>query len=175
MDAVERMLDQIGTRGSRPPLDDWHPPLSGRIDIRIDTGGKWFHEGREIERFELVKLFASILRYEEACGFVLVTPVEKWQIEVEDKPFVAVAMATRAQGASQELRFVTNVGEEVVVDAGHRLVVGEAETGPSPTVQMREGIAAKLSRPVYYELVDLAVEHGGRTGVWSCGEFFPID
>jgi hypothetical protein len=84
-------------------------------------------------------------------------------------------MATRAQGASQELRFVTNVGEEVVVDAGHRLVVGEAETRPSPTVQMREGIAAKLSRPVYYELVDLAVKHGGRTGVWSCGEFFAID
>ncbi len=175
MDSVERMLKQIGSTGNRPPLDSWNPPLSGRIDIRIDTNGKWFHDGTEIKRFELVKLFASILRHEDDCGFVLVTPVEKWQVEVEGAPFIAVAMATRSQGDSQELRFVTNVGEEVCVDAQHRLVVDNADANPTPFVQIRPGLTAMLSRPVYYQLVDVAVEREGRTGVWSCGEFFAID
>ena len=174
MDSVERMLAQIGT-GKRPPLDDWNPALSGRIDIRIDGNGNWFHDGTAIERFELVKLFASILRYEDECGFVLVTPVEKWQLEVEDAPFMAVAMASSMQGDVQVLRFVTNVGEEVSVDAEHRLVFDNPAANPKPYIQVRPGLTAKLSRPVYYQLVDLAVQHEGRTGVWSCGIFFAID
>ncbi len=174
MDSVERMLEQIGT-GKRPPVDSWNPPLSGRIDIRIDAGGKWFHEGAEIGRFELVKLFASILRHESENGFVLVTPVEKWQIEVEDAPFIAVAMAARSQGDAEELRFVTNVGEEVLVDAEHQLLVSNAAASPRPYIQVRPGLTAKLSRPVYYQLVGLAVPHQGRTGVWSCGSFFALD
>lgn len=174
MNSVERMLAQIGT-GKRPPLDAWNPALSGRIDILIDGNGNWFHDGTAIERFELVKLFASILRYEDECGFVLVTPVEKWQIKVEDAPFMAVAMASSLQGDVQVLRFVTNVGEEVSVDAEHRLVLDNTAASPKPYIQVRPGLTAKLSRPVYYQLVDLAVKHKERTGVWSCGTFFAID
>jgi hypothetical protein len=168
------MLAQIGT-GKRPPLDAWNPALSGRIDILIDGNGNWFHDGTAIERFELVKLFASILRYEDDYGFVLVTPIEKWQIAVEDAPFIAVAMASNLQGDVQVLRFVTNVGEEVCVGAEHRLVFDVTAANPKPYIQVRPGLTAKLSRPVYYQLVDLAVLHGGRTGVWSSGTFFPID
>ena len=95
-DSVERMLAQLGS-GQRPPLELWQPPLSGDIDIRIDADGQWYHDGGLIERFKLVKLFASIMRYEADIGFVLVTPVEKGKIRVEDAPFIAVAMARRQQ------------------------------------------------------------------------------
>lgn len=174
MDSVERMVAQIGA-GKSPPLDAWNPPLSGRIDIRIDGNGDWFHEGTAIQRFELVKLFASILRYEDECGFVLVTPVEKWQVEVVDAPFIAVAMAASLQGDQQVIRFVTNVGEELTADADHSLQIDNTTGTPKPYLQVRRGLTAKLSRPVYYQLVDLAVQYKGRTGVWSRGTFFAID
>lgn len=172
-DAVQRMLEQVDP-AKRPPLEQWNPPLSGRIDIRIAGDGRWFHEGSEIVRFELVKLFASILRYESDNGFVLVTPVEKWQLEVEEAPFIAVAVACRTDSAGDRLVFVTNVGEEVCADREHPIGhIGEAGQS-KPCVRIRDGLVAKLSRPVYYELADRAVEHDGRHGVWSAGEFFPL-
>lgn len=174
-DAVESMLRQVGQM-SRPPLERWHPPLSGTIDIRIDAQGQWFHEGTAMQRAELVKLFASILRFEDGVGFVLVTPVEKWRILVEDAPFVATAMEVRRDESDQPvLCFATNVGEAVCVDAAHPIIVRGGEGAGKPYVQLRPGILARLSRPVYYELACRVVEHAGRSGVWSSGAFFPLD
>ena len=49
---------------------------------------------------------------------------------------------------------------------------------PAPYVLVRGGLEAKLTRPVFYELVEMAEpnpEDGGKTmGVWSAGQFFPI-
>lgn len=173
VDAVQRMLEQIDP-GSRPPLDQWHPELSGVIDIRIDTDGRWFHEGGEITRFELVKLFASILRYEDDNGYVLVTPVEKWQIQVEDAPFIAVAMARRVEAGQQQLVFATNVGDEVMAGPDHPLAMGNRGGNRAPYIPVRNGLTAKLSRPVYYELAAIVEENSGETGVWSAGVFFAL-
>lgn len=169
MDAVQRMLEQVEPLG-KPPLHLWDPPLSGDIAIRIASDGSWFHEGTFMERHKLVQLFASILRFEPDYGFVLVTPVEKWRIEVEDAPFIATALAVDAEGQGQQLRFASNLGEQVTAGATHPIVLRDAK----PYVQIREGLLAKMSRPVYYQLAELAVEHGGSHGVWSDGEFFAI-
>lgn len=172
-DAVQRMLDQIEP-GGKPPLDQWHPQLSGVIDIRIDPDGRWFHEGGEITRFELVKLFASILRYEDDNGFVLVTPVEKWKIQVEDAPFIAVAMARREHAGQQQLVFATNVGDEVLAGPDHPLTMQSRGGSRAPYLAMGNGLTAKLSRPVYYELAAIVDESDGETGVWSAGAFFTL-
>lgn len=172
-DAVQRMLEQLDP-GARPPLENWDPPFSGVIDIRIAGDGRWFHEGDEIVRFELVKLFASILRYEDDRGYVLVTPVEKWQIEVEDAPFIAVAMASRREAGQDCLFFVTNVGDEVCAGVDHPIVLRSDAGQSKPYIHVRDGLQARLSRPVYYELADIAVEHGGRSGVWSSSQFFSL-
>ena len=79
-----------------PPVHLWNPPLSGDIDIVIDREGRWFHEGDEIKRASLVKLFASILTC-EGDEYFLVTPVEKWRIKVDVAPLFAIS-------ASRELR-----------------------------------------------------------------------
>ena len=71
-----------------PPLHLWNPPLSGDISIRINAQGDWYHEGSKIERQSLVNLFASILRREEDGEYYLVTPSEKWRIEVELHPLL---------------------------------------------------------------------------------------
>ena len=173
-DAVESMLSQVG-HFARPPLERWHPPLSGTIDIRIDADGRWFHEGVPMQRQELVKLFASILRFEDDEGFVLVTPVEKWRIHVEDAPFIATALVSRRCGGLPCLCFATNVGEEVCADASHPLFLRVSDGVSKPYLQLRHGICAKLSRPVYYELAGLAATRDGRYGVWSGGVFFPLE
>lgn len=173
-DSVERMLAQL-VPGQRPPLESWHPPLSGDIDIRIDADGQWYHEGGLIERFKLVKLFASILRYEADIGFVLVTPIEKWKISVVDAPFIVVAMARRQHHGKDSLVFVTNVGEEVCAGPGHPIELHGEPGQVQPYIAIRDGLMAKLSRPVYYELAETAVEHGAVAGVWSCGEFYALE
>ena len=132
-------------------------------------------------RRELVQLFASVLRFEVEHGFVLVTPVEKWKIRVADAPFIAVALDRREEAGCAVLALATNVGERVVVDAEHPIYMaplgrpGKAKSEVlNPYVRIRDGVAAKLSRPVYYELAEMVVSAEGGVGVWSNGVFFPL-
>ena len=69
----------------------WNPPFCGDIDMRIAADGTWFYCGSPIGRPPLVQLFASILR-KDGDRYVLVTPVEKVGIKVDDAPFLAVEM-----------------------------------------------------------------------------------
>lgn len=154
--------------------------LCGNLNIRIDRDGVWHYEGQEIQRKELVCLFASVLVRDAAGAFWLVTPAEICGVLVEDAPFVAVEAFLAGEGEAQMLSVRTNVDEMVTIDADHPLHVRvDPKTGEAlPYVTVREGIEARLSRPVYYELVEWGVERrlGGRNqlGVWSCGTFFVL-
>ena len=66
--------------------------------MRIAADGTWRYCGSPIGRPALVKLFASILR-KDPDRYVLVTPVERVGIMVDDAPFLAVTMAVEVQGA----------------------------------------------------------------------------
>jgi hypothetical protein len=48
-----------------------------QFDFRIASDGRWFHEGDEIRRIELVKLFASSLVLDDKGDYWLATPAEK--------------------------------------------------------------------------------------------------
>ncbi|MCP5381841.1 MAG: DUF1285 domain-containing protein [Kordiimonadaceae bacterium] len=160
------------TKQKRPPLHLWHPDFCGDIDIRIDRTGNWYYMGTLINRERMVKLFSTILR-REGDDFFLVTPVEKVGIRVDDAPFTAVEMDI-AQGS---IIFRTNLDDYVKVDDSHPITVSiNDKTGePSPYVRVRDNLDALISRSVYYQLAEIAVEHNGRYGVWSCGSFFPLD
>ncbi len=94
--------------------------------MRISRDGTWFHDGRPILRPALVRLFARLLR-QDADGYVLVTPVEKVAIAVEDVPFIAVAM-----NAGPALTFRTNIGDVVTADADHPLRFASDDQGFRP-------------------------------------------
>jgi uncharacterized protein len=66
-----------------PPVEQWNPPYCGDIDMRIARDGTWFYCGTPIGRPALVRLFSTILR-KDRDGYVLVTPVERVGIKVED-------------------------------------------------------------------------------------------
>ncbi|MQY42072.1 DUF1285 domain-containing protein [Epibacterium sp. SM1969] len=158
-----------------PPVHLWNPPFCGDLDIRIARDGTWFYLGTPIGRFELVKLFSSILKREEGKYF-LVTPVEKVGITVDDAPFVAVDFEATGTGESQELRFTTHVGDEATAGPDHPIrVVRDPETGePAPYVLIRADLEALIDRKSFYRLVDLGAHHDGWFGLWSGGQFFPV-
>jgi hypothetical protein len=160
-----------------PPVEKWHPAHCGEIDIRIARDGTWFHSGTPIGRKELVRLFSTILR-KDPDGFHLVTPAEKMKIRVDDAPFLAVLMEVEGNGREQNLRFLTNVGDEVVAGPDNPLRVETPETEPAPYVHVRKGLEARLARSVFYQLADLAIAgegaNAGKLGVWSGGVFFCV-
>ena len=168
--AVDRMLAQLGS-GGQPPVHLWHPELSGDIDIRIASNGDWFHEGSQIKRQELVRLFASILRYEPDCGHVLVTPVEKWRIKVDGAPLQAVAIDIEPG----TVRLVTNTGEDFDLGPEHPLEITRDQAGNQvPEALANRGLKARLARPVYYELAEHCEQRGELFGIESGGVFFSL-
>ena len=171
------------TRDAAPPNGPEHsgeagPYLCGDIDIRIGRDGTWFYHGSPIGRKPLVKLFASVLRRDEAGDYWLQTPVEKARIQVDDAPFVAVEMTVAGTGSGQSLSFRSNLDETVEAGPDHPLRFAfDAATGePSPYVLMRPGLEALIARTVFYDLVDLAAADPNThmLGVWSGGTFFPL-
>lgn len=154
-----------------PPVHLWHPEHCGDIDILIRADGVWLHEGSPIGRAELVRLFSTVLR-KDPDGYHLVTPAEKLRIRVEDLPFRAVTMQT----ADGVLRFTTDVGDVVEAGTNHPIIVEtDAATGePAPRVHVRADLWARIARPVFYELVDLAETAEGRLWVRSGGAVFPL-
>jgi hypothetical protein len=145
------------------------------IGLKIARDGTWSYQGSPIARKPLVKLFASVLR-KEGDGYFLVTPAEKVPIAVEGTPFVAVEMRREGEGAAQRLSFRTNVDDLVLADREHPIGFERDERGEVvPFIVVRDGLTARLARPVYYELAALALESGGgEPGVWSGGSFFPF-
>jgi hypothetical protein len=143
--------------------------------MRIARDGTWYHQGCPIGREAMVRLFSTLLRREPDGRHVLVTPVEKLDIAVEDAPFVATAMTREGEGADARIAFRLNTGEPVPLDGEHRLRLAKADDGPRPYLHVRAGLEALIARPVYYELADLAEPGTGDVpGVWSNGVHFPL-
>ncbi|WP_029029376.1 DUF1285 domain-containing protein [Salinarimonas rosea] len=155
-DALSRLVAAAkGGRGA-PPVERWNPPYCGEIDMRIAADGTWFYQGTPIGRPALVKLFASVLR-KDPERFVLVTPVERVGIVVEDAPFLAVEMAVEGAGEARRLAFRTNVDDVVTVGADHPLVFArDGHGGAKPYVKVRGELWALVTRALAYDLAEMA-------------------
>lgn len=159
-----------------PAVDKWNPERCGHSGMRIARDGTWYHEGRPIRRPAMVRLFSTVLRREVDGRHVLVTPIEKLDIDVESTAFRAVAMTREGEGPNQRLAFGLDSGDAVILGPDHPLRLVETEPGPSPRLLVRHGLEAELTRPVYYELAELAIASGeDPRGVWSDGSFFPLE
>lgn len=158
-------------------------PVPQEFDIRIAADGSWYHEGGFIGRPALVKLFSSVLRREADGSFWLVTPVERGRIEVEDAPFIVTSVTIDGEGESQQVRFRTNVDDEVLLGPANRLVMrrpsrdeGGGGDDLRPYVNVRDGLEALVARPVFYELAEISLAGpDGRLGIWSGGSFFALE
>lgn len=145
--------------------------------MRIASDGTWFYQGTPIGRPALVRLFASVLR-REGERHVLVTPVEKVTITVDDAPFTAVEMRVE-DVPERAIAFRTNVDDWLLAGPDHPLrFERDATGGLKPYVLVRNGLWAKVARSLMYDLVEIGTERdvNGRRmfGVVSRGGFFPI-
>ena len=161
-----------------PPVERWNPPFCGDLDMRIGADGTWYYLKTPIGRPALVRLFSTILKREDGKHF-LVTPVEKVGIRVDDAPFLAVEMQRKNDSRGALLRFRTNVDDWVDCDAAHRLRFEAASDGGlTPYLHVRADLWAKVTRALYYDLVDMGEERmvDGQEmfGIESAGEFFPM-
>ena len=160
-------------------VHDWHPLHVADIDIRISRDGTWHYQSSPIHRLRLVKLFASVMRRDDD-DYYLVTPVEKLRIQVDDAPFVAVEIDREGGGESQRLLFRTNVDDVVEAGPRHpiRVVIDPLSGEPSPYILVRDRLEALISRPVFYQMADLALMENSTSstefGVWSCGYLFVL-
>jgi hypothetical protein len=148
--------------------------------MRIASDGTWFYLGTPIGRLPLVKLFASVLKREDD-RYYLVTPVEKCGIRVDDVPFLAVEMQVEKAGsADQVLHFRSNVDDWVACGPEHglRFATDPATEGLTPYLHVRRDLWAKVTRAVFYDLVELGEERmiDGTMmfGVASMGAFFAM-
>jgi hypothetical protein len=174
-------------RKGPPPVHLWNPPFCGDIDMRIAADGTWFYQKTPIGRPALVKLFASVLK-READRYFLVTPVEKVGIVVDDAPFLAVELQVMEaedvllprNSSEHVLRFRTNVDD--FVDAGPenllRFEQQPANGGLKPYLHVRRDLWAKVTRALFYDLVELGEERevDGKAmfGICSGPEFFSM-
>jgi len=159
-----------------PPVEKWNPEHCGDSAMRIARDGTWYHEGAPIGRPAMVRLFSTILRRERDGRHVLVTPVEKLDIEVEDAAFVAVEVKSEGAAQARRLAFRLNTGDVVVAGPDHPLVFRGGAEGPLPYLAVRGGLEALVARPVYYELANIALEEAAEpAGLWSGGAFFAME
>lgn len=129
----------------------------------------------------MVKLFSTVLRRDDIGDHWLITPVEMCRIEVEDTAYLGVELMVEGAGtSSQRLTIRTNIDEIFEIGPNHPLIVDvDPKTQePKPIVTLNWGLEARLTRAVFYQLVDLAVEETQARahlfGVWSAGQFFAL-
>src|SRR3954468_5172410 len=135
-------IARLAAEKKLPPVEKWNPGHCGPSDMRLTRDGTWFHQGSPIGRQAMVRLFSTILRREPDGRFVLVTPVEKLDIEGEDAPFVAVELKTEGEGRDRSLAFRLNTGDLVIAGLDHPLRFESRDDGPHPYVEVRSGLDA---------------------------------
>jgi hypothetical protein len=159
-----------------PPVDQWNPERCGHSGMRIARDGTWYHDGQPIRRPAMVRLFSTVLRREPDGRHLLVTPVEKLEIDVEGTAFRAIEMDSEGEGKQRRIAFRLDSGDAVILGLDHPLRVITDEHGPSPRLLVRHRLEAELARPVYYELAEIAIAEGHQPpGIWSDGAFFALD
>ncbi len=92
-------------------------------------------------------------------------------------------MTADGTAEAQKLVFTSNMGDKVLASQDHPLSFVEetdSKLGSTyiPYLEVRDGLKARISRNVYYQLMDLLVEGEGDDrgwlGIWSAGVFFAI-
>ena len=169
-------LEQMIAERRLPPVDRWDPPFCGHSAMRIAGDGTWYHEDQPIRRPAMVRLFSTVLRREPDGRHMLVTPVEKLEIDVDRTAFRAVEMESEGERDNRRIALRLDSGDAIILGAKHPLTIQTTPAGPSPRVIVRHGLEAELARPVYYQLAEIALAEGNvPPGLWSDGTFFALD
>lgn len=167
---LSEVADLVAAR-KLPPVDQWDPQHVGESEMRIAADGAWHHQGGKIRRPAMVRAFSSLLRRDSLGHHWLVTPHQKLSIDVDDAPFVAVEMQSEGEFEKRSLAFRLNSDDLVMAGPSSALVLRDE----LPYLHVRNGLWAKITRSVYYELAEIALsESPDDPKIWSNGVAFSI-
>ena len=141
-----------------PPIHQWHPELSGDIAIGIDREGRWFHDSVEIKRASIITLFSKLLKLEESDYF-LVSPNEKWRIQVDVAPLFVISASLEVRQGHQAIVCQTLTGDTILIGRDNPLQMKQdvANEQIYPLLLVRDNISALISRATFYQLVDWSI------------------
>jgi hypothetical protein len=150
----------FGNNEKLPPIHQWNPELSGKIAIRIDEQGFWSHEGSSFTRKSIVNLFSKLIVFEEN-KYYLISPTEKWEIEVAVAPFVVIDVDEVKVNSIDAIRCRTLTEQTFLVDEFHAIwLVMINDTGEKiPFVKVRDNLNAFFNRAAYYKLMQIAIDN----------------
>jgi uncharacterized protein len=169
-------IAELSAARKLPPVHEWNPAQSGDSEMIIMSDGRWFHQGGEIKRPAMIRAFSSLLRRDGDGGYFLVTPAEKLSIIIEDAPFIAVELRHEGSGKSRNIAMRLNTDDLVILGANHRMEMRKQEGQDVPYIHVRDNLWAKVARPVYYELAELALaDDNEHPVIWSNGTAFPLE
>jgi uncharacterized protein len=154
-----------------PAVESWQPTNIGNSEMRIASDGKWYHQGGEIKRPAMVRAFSGLLRHDADGTYWLVTPHQKLSILVDDAPFMAVEMQSVGEGKDRNIAFRLNSDDLVMAGPNNPIEVHNGLL----YLKVRSSLTAKIARPVYYELAEMALDESPDAPVvWSNGVAFSI-
>lgn len=125
----------------------------GKIAITIDRNGNWSYQGSVFERAAMVSLLAENLVSFNG-HYYLLAPEQLLEIVVEDLPFVVVDLNRSSD--NRVVTATTNLNSSVIINDRHPCYLSNPPDSALgvPCVELRTGIAARLSRPMYYQLLE---------------------
>lgn len=175
MSKIEALIDHYVTQHA--PTGRWHADECGVGAFEIDAQGRWFHDGTPISRAGLVRLFASVLCYEQG-QYLLKSPAETCPVKVADSPFVIVSWQycnlAPTLGLSTTLIAQDNLGRLWPVCSEFPLVLKSYQGQPVPYLMLNYGLSARISRSVYYQWAELAQSRGDEFVLTSANTSFVI-
>ena len=120
-------------------------------ELRIDREGNWFHEGVEIVREDIRKLFSRHLVSNGNGGYLVRIGEDECPVRVEDAPFVVIRVE---QESADGLALLLGDGGREALDP--RTI--EFRGSNVPYCRVRDGLEARFSRAAYYQLAEF-IEH----------------
>lgn len=140
---------------------DHEKKLENDIHFTIDRNGVWYFHGESnpgpMRREALVKLFADkALKFQDG-KYVLATPFESYDVEVEDVPFIVTGFEEKEDGS---INLTTNIGDEIELSEQHKIYLRQPDFVDIdlPYIDIRENMPARLSQTVRDYFIDQALK-----------------
>lgn len=132
----------------------------------IDKNGDWHHGDAIIARRELITLFAGILRRTDDGAYWLWHPGERCRVTVTDAPFIIDSV----EFSDGVVTLTPRYHKPVQLGATHALVMKDGV----PYVDLGQGLDARCTTAVYYDLVKHAQAIGDEMLISSAGITFSL-
>jgi hypothetical protein len=131
-------------------------------NIKIDKEGRWFYQGAEIIKQEIVRHFYAHLESDDQGRVIIHWRGERCVVEADDAPFVVLGVTNNPSSSPGEsIEILLNDGSHEELDPDTLWI--DEENVPYCRVR-RDIFTARFSRKAYYQLARYFEEDPSKRG-----------